>query len=34
MFFIKRGSKIHEAVEKASRYIEWFGGEVREAKTA
>jgi len=34
MFFIKRGSSIHEAVEKASRIIDWFGSEVREAKDA
>jgi hypothetical protein len=32
MFFIKRGSSIHEAVKKASRIIEWFGNEVREAR--
>jgi len=34
MFFIKRGNKIHEAVWKASRIIDWFGCEVREAKDA
>jgi len=32
MFFIKRGSPIHEAVEKASKIIGWFGSEVREAR--
>jgi hypothetical protein len=34
MFFLKRGNKIYEAVEKASKIIDWFGNEVREAKDA
>ena len=32
MFFLKKTNSMHEAVEKASKYIDWFSYEVREIR--